>query len=91
MLDVQKIKSACENDARISKTFVDEFLIYFIAKNEGLEEKIFRQFGNFRNVIIKMSESWLRMLVSQLIAHRTFKKDGLAARYVRHAEMRYRK
>jgi len=64
MLDYQKIMAVCDNESRISQSFVDEFLIYFIAKNEGLEEKIFRQFGNFRNVIIKMPESWLRMSMS---------------------------
>jgi len=90
MLDFQKIKTVCDNNTRISKSFVDEFLIYFIAKNEGLEEKTFGQFGNFRNVILKMPESWIRMLVSQLIAHRTFKKDGLSGDYKRHAEIQKR-
>lgn len=90
MVDYQKIKTVCDNNTRISKAFVDEFLIYFIAKNEGLEEKIFRQFGYFRNVIIKMPESWTRMLVSQLIAHRTFKKDGFAGDYIRHTEIQRR-
>ena len=70
MLDYQKIKAACDDNSRISETFVDEFLIYFIARNERLEEKIFRQFANFRSVIAKIPESWARMLMSQLIVHR---------------------
>jgi hypothetical protein len=87
MIDYQKIKTVCDNSTRISKSFVDEFLIYFVAKNEGLEEKTYRQFGNFRNIIIKMPENWIRMLVSQLIAHKIFRKDGLAGIYVRRAEI----
>jgi hypothetical protein len=90
MIDYQKIKVVCDKNTAISKVFVDEFLIYFVAKNEGLEEKTYRQFGNFRNVITKMPESWIRMLVSQLIAHRIFKKDGLAGIYARRAEIQNR-
>jgi hypothetical protein len=87
MIDYKKIKAACDNNCRISEKFVDEFLLYFIAKNERLEEKIFRQLAGFGNVMTMMPESWARMLVSQLIVHKTFKKDGVAGGYIHHAEI----
>ena len=37
MIDYQKIKAVCYNNTRISKSLVDEFLLYFIAQKEGLE------------------------------------------------------
>jgi hypothetical protein len=90
MFDFQKIKATCDSDTRISKSFVDEFLIYFIARSENLEDRISRQLGNFRNVIAKMPEGWIRMLMSQLVGHRTFKKGGLAAKYANHGELKKR-
>jgi hypothetical protein len=90
MIDYQKIHTLCENSSRISQSLVDEFLLYYVGENERLEEKILGQFSRFRNVIIKMPESWSRMLMSQLIAHRTFKKDGFGSKYIRHAAVQRR-
>ena len=78
MLDYQKILSACHESSRISKSFVDEFLLYFIGDNEGLEAKFSRQLSNYRKIILKMPEEFPGMLMSQLIVHRIFQKNGLA-------------
>jgi hypothetical protein len=90
MIDFKKIKTVCDGESRISDSFVDQFLLYFIAKNEGLERKIFAKFNDFRNIISVMPAKWTQMLVSQLVIHRTFKKDGVAAKYVNHPQMRGR-
>jgi hypothetical protein len=84
MIDYQKIKTVCDNNTRISKLLVDEFLIYFIAQKERLEEKIIRQLNSYRKIIAKMPKEWVGILMSQLIAHRIFKKNGLAEEYLNH-------
>jgi len=91
MIDYQKIKAVCDNNTRISKSLVDEFLLYFIAQKEGLEGIIIRQLNNYQKIIAKMPKEWAGMLMSQLIAHRIFKKNGLAGEYLNHAWVQMRK
>ncbi len=40
MINYQKIITACDKNSTISKALVDEFLLYYVARNEGLEENI---------------------------------------------------
>jgi hypothetical protein len=90
MPDFAKIKSHCEKRSSISKSIVDEFLLYYAAEKEGLEEKIARQLADYRKIINKMPKEWPGFLMSQLIAHRLFKKGGFASEYLNHAEVRRR-
>ena len=90
MLDFKKIISVCDESSRISESFIDDFLINFISDKEGLEEKFSRQLSNYRKIISKMPEGFSGMLMSQLIAHRIFQQNGLAGKYINHAEIRKR-
>jgi hypothetical protein len=82
MHDFQKIKQICERNSDLTREFVDEFLLYFVSGREGLDDKLRRQIAMYKHIVAKMNKSWANYLMSQLIAHRLFKKDGLAIKYV---------
>lgn len=90
MVDFQKIRSVCDKFSVISKSVVDDFLLYYVGEKDGLEQKISRQLGNHRGIITKMPEAWAGNSMSQYIAHKLFMKEGLAGRYFHHAEVQKR-
>ena len=90
MTNYAKIRDLCEKNSSISASFIDEFFVYFIAAQEGLQKKVFRKLDGFQNIIRKMPDGWMGMVASQLIIHQAFKKDGLAGKYTRHVKLQQR-
>jgi len=77
MKDFNTIKLICEENARISSSVVDEFLIYYAAGYNNLESEMNRRFADYRHITQKFQKEWVNMLKSQYIAHKIFKKGGL--------------
>jgi hypothetical protein len=69
---------------------IDDFLIPYADEKEGLGSKIAQQLKNYRKVINRMPKGWLEWLLPQLIAHRLFKKNGLAGTYILKEELQRR-
>jgi hypothetical protein len=84
MPDFAKIKSHCDNSSRILKSVVDDFLLYYVGENEGQIKRIGQEFRQFREILRKTKEDWIRSLISQLLAFELFKKDGRACRLFNH-------
>ena len=84
MLDFAKIKTVCDNSSRILKSVVDEFLLYYVGENEGQIQRIISKFKQFREILNKIDEGWIRSLTSELIAFEIFKKDGQAVKLISH-------
>ncbi len=84
MKNYKKIKLLCDKITSISKSFVDELLIYYAAEKEGFEKKFADKVKRYKSIIARMPESWLAWLLPQYIAHKIFKNDGLANKYKNH-------
>ena len=78
------IRKLCEKNGRISAKVVDEFLIGFAARHQGLEGKMNKLFGRFRHVTGKLPGGGVEMMKSQFIAHRIFKEEGLISKFLNH-------
>ncbi len=77
MKPYNEIRRVCEKNSRISAKFVDEFLIGYAARHQGLEKKMNQQFARYRHVTGKFDKGTVNMMKSQYIAHRIFRKGGM--------------
>jgi hypothetical protein len=67
---------------------VDKFLMYYAARQEGLEREMDERLARFREVTKGFQASWVNLLKAQYIGHRIFKKDGLIHKYLHHAAVK---
>ena len=88
MKDFNTVKLICEENSKISSKVVDEFLIYYAAARNNLEQEMNRRFAEYKHITQKFQTEWTNKLKAQFIAHKIFKKDGLIKRYFNHAEVR---
>ena len=83
----QRMRYICDKTSRISERFVDEFLLYLCAKEEGLDEKFARKLVKYKHLIEKMPNDWDLWLMSQNIAFQLFRRGGLAQKYNSHPKV----
>jgi len=88
MKDFNTVKLICEENSKISSKVVDEFLIYYAAARNNLEQEMNLRFAEYKHITQKFQSEWTNKLKAQFIAHKIFKKDGLIKRYFNHAEVR---
>ena len=88
MKEYEQIKRKCEENSRISKRVVDEYLIYYAAARNNLESRMIREFDAYRHITKQLKIEWLNMMKSQFIAHEIFKEEGLIGPYLNHAELK---
>ena len=77
MLDFSSIKAICDKKASITRSFVDEFLLYYAGESEEFDKKFVHQMSNYKNAIKELPEAWLGSVMAELIAHEIFKKGGI--------------
>jgi len=85
MLNYNKIEQACISQSELSTTFVDEFLIYYCAEREGLNEQFVKKLAQYRSIVNMMPERWPYWVMSQYVAFRLFRQNGFARNYLNHA------
>ncbi len=83
MTDYKKIRKICESNSRISERVVDDFLLAYAARHQGLEKKMNVQFDRYRHVISKFEKAHVQMFKSQFIIHRVFREGGLIGKFMR--------
>jgi len=88
MKEYEQIKRKCDENSRISKRVVDEYLIYYAAARNNLESRMIREFDAYRHITKQLKIEWLNMMKSQFIAHEIFKEEGLIGPYLNHAELK---
>ena len=88
MKEYEQIIRKCEENSRISKRVVDEYLIYYAAARNNLESRMIREFDAYRHITKQLKIEWLNMMKSQFIAHEIFKEEGLIGPYLNHAELK---
>lgn len=77
MTDYKELRKHCEQNSRISGRVVDEFLLGYAARHQGLEKKMNQQFARYRHITGKFKKSSVEMFKSQFIIHRVFSEGGL--------------
>jgi hypothetical protein len=77
MKDFNKIKLVCEENNRISTSAIDEFLIYYAAGRNNLEDEMNRRFADYRHISKEFPKELVNMLKSQFIALKIFRRGGL--------------
>lgn len=87
MIDFQYLENICQKNSEMSRSLVDEFLIYYAAQREKLDREMDQRLARYRHITRKFQQSWVNMLKAQYIAHRIFKEVGLIKKYLNHSEL----
>ncbi len=82
------IAKHCQDSSMLTKSLIDEFVIYYAAKREHLEKKIDKKLKQYRHVVGKIPSSYINILKSEYIASQVFKKNGLLGKYLQHSAIK---
>ncbi|MFA5815758.1 MAG: hypothetical protein WC865_09090 [Bacteroidales bacterium] len=88
MNDFETIRKACEASSSISKTVIDEFLLYYAASLYKLDHTMTEAFSAYRHVTKEFEKEWVNTLKAQYLAHKIFKPGGLIRKIITHAELK---
>lgn len=89
MTDYKTIRHHCRQKQSLTKTVIDEFLIYYAAAQSKLDREFERRLVPFQHIVSQLPNEWRNMLKSQYIAHRIFKKNGYIHRYLNHSGLKH--
>ena len=67
---------------------IDEFLIYYAARQDRLERKMDQKLKQYRHVAKKVPVQYVNMLKSEYIASQVFRKNGLLGKYLQHSAVK---
>ncbi len=90
MKDFESIRKVCESSGTISKTVIDEFLLYYAAALYGLDRPMTEAFSSFRHVTTEFEKEWVNRLKAQYLVHKIFKSGGLIKKILTHSEIKLR-
>lgn len=88
MINYQNIKKICEQNSLIAESIVDDFLIDYAARQNNLAREANQQLAKYKHITRKQDPGWIRFLITQYIAHRIFRKDGLIKKYLNHSALK---
>ncbi len=84
MTNYRRIEDECIKQNELSKTLLDDFLIYYCTKRERIDKGVAKKLGHYRSIIQDMPEEWPFWFMSQYAAFRLFQKNGFARKYENH-------
>ncbi len=88
MTDFKNLKAICRKNSEMSRSLVDEFLVYYAARNEKLDKEMNERLARYVHITREFQDGWVNMLKMQYIAHRIFKKEGLIIKYLNHSALK---
>ncbi|MEP7277208.1 MAG: hypothetical protein ABI813_01075 [Bacteroidota bacterium] len=88
MPDYNQVRELCKKSSKISTGVIDEFIIYYAAKRDKLDEEFDAKISRFKKAVKEMPSNWTGMVKAQYIGHRIFKQQGLVARYLNQAAIK---
>lgn len=88
MKDFESIRKVCETSSEISKSVIDEFLLYHAAAKYRLDRTMTEAFSAYRHVTKDFEKECVNMLKAQYLAHQIFKSGGLIRKMLPHAELK---
>lgn len=89
MTDYNQLRTICHMNREVSAQVIDEYLIYYAAKHDKLDQEMDQKTKPYRHILRKLPEGTPQFLKSQYIAHRIFKENGLIHKYLRHSEIQF--
>lgn len=89
MTDFKHLENICQKNSEISRSLVDEFLIYYAAQRDRLDKEMDQRLARYRHITQKFQQSWVNMLKAQYITHRIFKAEGLIKKYLNHSALQH--
>ncbi len=87
MRDFESIRKICESNSSISKTVIDEFLLYYVASKYKLDRSMTEAFSAYRHITNEFDKELVSMLKTQYLAHQIFRSSGLIRKILNHAEL----
>ncbi|NQU81367.1 MAG: hypothetical protein HQ543_07590 [Bacteroidetes bacterium] len=87
MENYDALRSICDENNKISRKVIDEFLIYYAANRDNLKRKMQKEFNSYKHVASELKNEFVNMFKAQYLAHSIFKKDGSLKRLIKHAEL----
>ncbi len=81
------IKKHCDENSRLIRAVLDDFLIPYAAAIEKLVPLMERQIKKYNRTTQDWPASYLNYLKSEYIAHRIFSRSGFITRYLNHSEV----
>ncbi|TSA38187.1 MAG: hypothetical protein D4R64_03945 [Porphyromonadaceae bacterium] len=88
MKNFETIRKTCETSSSISKTVIDEFLLYYAAALYKLDRTMTEAFSAYRHVTKEFEKEWVNRLKAQYLAHKIFKSGGLIRKIITHTELK---
>lgn len=88
MESFKAIAQHCHTSSQLGKSVIDEFLIYYAARQDQLERKMDQKLKQYRHVAKKVPVQYVNMLKSEYIASQVFRKNGLLGKYLRHSAVK---
>lgn len=87
MNNFQAIEKICHESSRISKSVVDEFLIYYAVERDRVDREVDKRLARYRHITRDLPDSALNFMKSQYIAWKIFRKGGLIKKYRNHQDL----
>lgn len=86
--DFEKLAEHCQRHQRISKKVLDNFLMNYIGRKEGMDHKMNLYLQKYRHIIRKMPESFFPSAMGEYIMGKTMAPDGFIHKYMDKVELR---
>ena len=85
--DYEKIAEHCLRHRKISDKILDQFLMPFIARREGMDRKMNAYTLKYQHVIRKMPKEFFPMAMGEYIMGKTLTPDGLIHKYLNNIQL----
>ena len=86
--DYEKMAEYCLRHKKISDKVLDQFLMPFIARKEGMDRKMNAYTLKYQHVIRKMPKEFFPMAMGEYIMGKTLTPDGLIHKYLNNIQLR---
>ncbi|MFT3949942.1 MAG: hypothetical protein QM763_23455 [Agriterribacter sp.] len=87
-MNYQHTMEICLQTNRLSGTAIDDFLIYYAARHDKIDQEAAKQLEKYRHITRQQDPAWVNYMKTQYIAHRIFKKNGLINKYLHHSVLK---
>ncbi len=88
MPDYSQLREQCNKVSRISTAVIDDFIVYYAAKRDKLDQEFESRISRFRHAGKGMPSNWSGLIEAQYIGHRIFKQQGLIPKYLNHSAIK---
>lgn len=85
MPDYTSLRNHCKKIHSHTLTVIDEFLIYYAARQDRLNREAEKQLARYRHITNQLPSEWKSSSIAQYIAHRVFREGGLIKKYIHHS------